>query len=353
MAWPGLLAELVVARSEAGHSRSQKMHIGIVCELQEQPPLQSGVAANIDVTAEFATAWEVEQLTATLEGLGHAVTVIGDIAALVRFLGGGGAVDLVFNYAAGVWGRAREAQVPALLEALRIPYTGADAFALTVCIDKALVKRVWRDAGLPTTPVWTVENPAELAGAAAALGGYPLFVKPAREGSSKGVSSRSLVHDEAALAEQVRALLAQYRPILVEPYLSGREFSVGVLGSGPSAEAVGVVEILHGATPLVDVLGKKAWAPQTFQPVMDADLRSRLCGLGLQAFRAVDCRAIARVDMRLDRAGQPQLLEINPNPGLHPTRSAMPALARLAGMSYADLIDRLIHQALAGSEREL
>jgi D-alanine-D-alanine ligase len=326
------------------------MHVGIVCELQEQPPQTAGVVADIDLTAEFATAWEVEQVAATLAELGHQVTVIGDMAALVRFLGCGGAVDLVFNYAAGARGRAREAQVPALLEALRVPCTGADAFTLTICIDKAIIKRLWRDAGLPTPPFRLVHDAAGLAGAGGELGGFPLFVKPAREGSSKGISPRSIVYSEAALAEQAALLLASYPPLLVEPYLPGREYSVGVLGSGPMAEALGVVEIMHSAAPLVDVLGKKAWTPQTFQPVVDSAQRCALRELGLQAYRAVGCRAIGRVDVRMDYAGNPQLLEINPNPGLHPTRSAMPAVARLAGLSYADLIARIVDQAVAGAE---
>lgn len=324
------------------------MHLGIVCELQEQPPALAGHAA--DLTAEFATAWEVEQIAATLAGLGHEVTVIGDLAALVRFLGRDGAVDLVFNYAAGIWGRAREAQVPALLEALRIPCTGADAWTLTVCIDKAIIKRLWHDAGLPTTPFRLVHQVADLAGAGQALGGFPLFVKPAYEGSSKGISPRSLAHSQAALRDQAVALLTQYRPLLVEPYLSGREFSVGVLGSGPRARALGVVEIVHSAAPLVDLASKKAWTPQTFQPVTDEALRDQLCWLGLQAYLAVDCRTIGRVDMRMDSAGRPQLLEINPNPGLHPTRSAMPAMARMAGWSYSRLLAHLVDQAMAGVE---
>lgn len=326
------------------------MNVGIVCELQEQPPQITGVAIGSDLTAEFATAWEVEHLATTLAQLGHDVTVIGDIAALVCFLGCGGAVDLLFNYAAGVWGRAREAQVPALLEALSVPYTGADAFTLTICIDKAIIKRLWRAAGLPTPPFRLVQDMAGLAGAASELGGFPLFVKPAREGSSKGISARSLVQCEAELVDQAALLLESYRPLLVEPHLPGREFSVGVLGSGPAAEALGVVEIMHSAVSLVDVLGKKAWTPQTFQPVVDGALRRELCELALRAYQTVDCQAIGRVDMRMDRAGHPQLLEINPNPGLHPTRSAMPALARLAGLSYTDLIARLVDQALPGPE---
>lgn len=325
------------------------MLIGIVCELQEQPPALAG-SRDMDVTAEFATAWEVEQLAATLAELGHQATVIGDMAALVRFLGCGGAVDLVFNYAAGIWGRAREAQVPALLEALRVPCTGADAWTLTICIDKAIIKRLWHDAGLPTPPFRLIHQVADLAGAAEALGGFPVFVKPAHEGSSKGISPRSLVHTPAALHDQAVSLLAHYRPLLVEPYLPGREFSVGVLGSGLRADVLGVVEIVHGAAHLVDLASKKAWTPHTFQPVTDAVLHDELGWLGLQAYRAADCRTIGRVDVRMDRTGQPQLLEINPNPGLHPTRSAMPAMARMAGWPYSRLIAHLVDQALAGAE---
>jgi D-alanine-D-alanine ligase len=326
------------------------MHIGVVCELQEHPPLRLAAAAAGDVTAEFATAWEVEYLAATLAELGHDVTIIGDVTALVSFLGRNGVVDLVFNYAAGLWGTAREAQVPSLLEALAVPYTGADAFTLTLCIDKAIVKRLWRDAGLPTPPFRLVENTSDLAGVARELGGFPLFVKPAREGSSKGISLRSVVHSEAALAAHAALLLVSYRPLLVEQFLPGREFSVGVLGSGPTAQVLGVVEIMHDAAPLVDGLGKKAWNPQTFQPVVDLALQYELCDLALRAYHSVACWAIGRVDMRMDRAGNPQLLEINPNPGLHPTRSAMPAMARLAGLSYTQLIARLIEQALPNRE---
>jgi D-alanine-D-alanine ligase len=221
---------------------------------------------------------------------------------------------------------------------------------LTICIDKAIIKRLWHDAGLPTPPFRLVHQAADLAGAAEALGGFPLFVKPAHEGSSKGISPHSLVHSPAALRDQAMALLAQYRPLLVEPWLPGREFSVGVLGSGRRAEALGVVEIIHGAALLVDLASKKAWTPQTFQPVTDVALRAELCQLGLQAYLAVDCRTIGRVDMRMDETGQPQLLEINPNPGLHPTRSAMPAMARMAGWSYSRLLGHLIDQAMADAK---
>jgi D-alanine-D-alanine ligase len=272
---------------------------------------------------------------------------IGDIARLVQFVAAGRHVDLVFNYAAGWWGRAREAQVPALLEALRIPCTGADAFTLTLCIDKAIIKRLWLDAGLPTPAFRQVRNRHDLVGLAEALGGFPLFVKPVWEGSSRGVSEESVVTSIESLRRRVDQLADRYhQPVLVEPYLPGREFSVGLLGTGDVAEVLGVVEIHHAGAHLVDLAGKKAWNPQTFAPVADLRLRHELCDLAWQAYRTTDCRAVGRVDIRMDRDDRPQLLEINPNPGLHPTRSAMPALAQQAGLRYADLIERLLDQAL-------
>ena len=240
------------------------------------------IEQDIDGTAEYASAYEVEYLAETIESLGHEVTRIGDITHLVRFLASGQKVDLVFNYAAGRWGHAREAQVPALLEAMQIPCTGADAFTLTVCIDKAIIKRLWRSAGLPTPDFWLVADLDSLSSLTDALDGFPLFVKPAREGSSKGIAAASIVATPEALSQRVAYLLEVYRqPVLVEHYLPGREFSVGLVGTGDTAEVLGVVEIQHEAIHLVDLAGKKAWSPQTFRPVEDRSLRHQLCDLGM------------------------------------------------------------------------
>ena len=176
------------------------------------------------------------------------------------------------------------------------------------------------------------------------LHGFPLFVKPAREGSSKGIAAASIVATPEALSQRVAYLLKAYRqPVLIERYLSGREFSVGLLGTGDSIEVLDVVEIQHEAIHLVDLAGKKAWGPQTFHPVLDAVLRHELCDLGWRAYRAVDCQAIGPWTC-MDEAQRPQLLEINPNPGLHSSRSAMPAIAEQAGLTYAHLIERLLVQ---------
>ena len=320
------------------------MNVGLVYELQDEQ--------DIDGTAEFASAYEVGHLAETIEALGHEVTRIGNIAQLVRFLGSGHRVDLVFNYAAGRWGHAREAQVPALLEAMQIPCTGADAFTLTLCIDKAIIKRLWRSAGLPTPDFWLVARLDHISFLSDDLAGFPLFVKPAREGSSKGIAAASIVATAEALSQRAAYLLEVYRqPVLIERYLSGREFSVGLLGTGDTAEVLGVVEIQHEEIDVVDLAGKKAWSPQTFRAVEDGALRHQLCDLGWQAYRTVDCRAIGRVDIRMDCDQHPQLLEINPNPGLHPLRSAMPAIAKQAGLTYAHLIERLLVQPGLGEMR--
>lgn len=330
------------------------MKIGIVYELQEEPA--SWGEELVEESAEFAAVGEIETLTETLADLGHQPVKIGDFRQLVQFLHTRGQVDLILNYAAGITGQAREAQVPAFLDAMGLPYTGADPLSLAVCSDKAVTKGVWQSYGLPTAPFALVREISELGPALEALPGFPLFLKPAREGSSKGISPKSFVTSWAELYQRVETLLEQYhQPVLMEAYLPGREYTAGIMGSGANAQVMGVVEILHKSQAFVDLSEKKKWRTQVFRPVSehcqengrlkDSSLERDIARLCLEAYRAVDCQTIGRVDVRLDNQGQPNLIEINPNPGLHPVRSAMPAIASLAGISYRDLIGWLIELA--------
>jgi D-alanine-D-alanine ligase len=320
------------------------MKIGVVFELQET--YTPGEQAAPDDNVEMASDDEVDYIAATLESLGHQVQLIGDVEQLTRLIARGETVDLVFNYAAGRWGAAREAHVPALLEAWRIPYTGADAFSLTISLDKAMTKHIWQSVGLPTPAFVLVADLSELDDLLPELPAFPLFVKPAREGTSKGITPESLVTSESALRRQAAFLLARYhQPVLIESFLPGSEYSVGVLDSGRAARVLGVVEVRHGVK-LADSAAKKSWRLQTFAAVEDAALCAQLAELALRAYRAVDCQVIGRLDIRLDAEGRPQLLEINPNPGLHPTRSIVPAMAHRAGLSYASLLAELIELAV-------
>lgn len=321
------------------------MNIGIIYEVQEKFKPDERLAP--DDYAEWSSEDEIYYLSATLDHLGHRAFTVGGFEQLLDFLNGPEKVDLVFNYAAGIWGQAREAQAPSLLEALRIPYTGAGPFSLALCMDKAIVKRLWRSAGLPTPDFFQAACLQELEQKAHLLPGYPVFVKPAREGSSKGIAPESRVASPDALQRRVAWILKEYRqPALVETYLPGREYTAGILGGGQEARVLGVVEVANSAKGIVDLADKKAWQPHTFRPVADANLRSELAFLALEAYRAVECDSIGRVDLRLDREGCLQLLEINPNPGLHPSRSAMPAIAMQAGLPYPDLIDEIVKMGM-------
>jgi D-alanine-D-alanine ligase len=321
------------------------MRIGLVYELPDEFAADGGRAALPDASAESASDDEIETLVETLEGLGHAVERIGNIERLTRFIVNGGAVDLFFNYAAGLRGAAREAQIPALLEAYGLPYTGADPTSLALCLDKTITKRLWRDHGLPTADFVHVDSLVKFDRHLNAVPEYPLFVKPAREGSSKGISPENVVRSPAELRQRVEHLLKRYQqPVLIEEYLPGREYSVGVLGSGLGARVLGAAEV---ASP--GVLGlkeKKAFGEHSFLPVEDEALRDELINVGRKAYLAVECQVIGRVDLKLDRADRPHLLEINPNPGLHPVRSILPAIARRRGWTYRDLIGEVLRLAL-------
>jgi D-alanine-D-alanine ligase len=325
------------------------LKVGLTYDLRsEYPPHED---APPDYYAEFDTEETVDYIEAALSSLGHRVHRIGNIQKLARFLVFGETVDIVFNIAEGVWGRSREAQVPALLEAFRIPYTFSDPLTMALCLDKAMTKRIWQQAGLPTSAFWVVTNLAELEQAAEHGLEFPLFVKPVHEGSSKGISQDSIVETEQQLVEQVERVLTHYQqPALVEElFLSGREFTVGILGSGREARVLGVLEITEVALYRVSgFLQKEKWelyAPDTYHPLKAGPLQVQLSELGLQAYQAVDCRDTGRLDIRLDRYGNPQLMEINPLPGLHPHHCALPVIGKHAGLSFEMLLAEIIRHA--------
>lgn len=323
------------------------MHIALTFNLQEDYPLDPDTPP--DANAEYDTEESIRYLEDAIAAAGHDVRRIGDVRKLVRFLDSGGTADLVFNMAEGRYGRAREAQIPALLEAYRIPYTGSDPLTLALCLDKAAIKRLWQHARVPTAPFAVADRLDALHGLA--LPPYPLMVKPLHEGTSKGIDAASTVNDPEALRAQVaRVLRVYHQPAIIEAFLPGREFSVGILGTGSTAQAIGVTEILLPATsPVVGVAEKYGWdttVEGAFAPVPNGPLRDTLAALALRAYRVAECRDLGRVDLRLDGEGQAHVLEINPIVGLHPHSSVMPILAYQAGYSFETLIGAIIDHAL-------
>jgi len=253
----------------------------------------------------------------------------------------------VFNVAEGLHGRAREAQVPALCELFDQPYTFSDPVVCGVTLDKALAKRIVRDAGLPTPAFAVVRTLADAGGVT--LDGR-LFVKPLAEGSSKGVCAASIVEHRRDLPGVCASLLPDFPAgLLVEEMLPGREVTVGVVGNGDRRRVVAVMEVVWTDRSEVEAytqLNKDEYLERMEYRLINGEaLADRASELALAVAAALECRDAARVDLRCDAAGRLSFLEVNPLPGLHPVRSDLPIMARLAGLPYDELLASIVNAA--------
>ena len=318
--------------------------IGLTCDLRQEY-LAAGFSA--EAVAEFDSDSTVSAIESAIRTLGHQPDRIGHAHSLCRRLAAGHRWDLVFNIAEGVKGRSREAQVPAILEAYDIPYTFSDPLVCAVTLDKTIAKRLVQSAGLPTPSFAVVAAPSDLA---AVNLPFPLFVKPASEGTGKGITPESRVQGRDDLDRVCRSLLDRYgQPVLVEEYLPGREFTVGILGTGADARVLGTLEI-----EILDEKYRDVYSYETkelcetlvrYTPPPRDGLRTRVEDLGLRIHRVLECRDATRVDIRLDKHGSPAFMELNPIAGLHPTHSDLPMIATNEGMPYTDLIGSIISSA--------
>lgn len=295
---------------------------------------------------EFDEEVTIAGVEGALSGLGHQIERVGRGTELARRLAAGERWDLVFNFAEGVRGRSREAQVPAVCEMFDQPYTFSDPLTCALTLDKPLAKRLVRDNGLPTPPFAVVETEED---AETVSLEPPLFAKPAAEGSSKGITASSRISSRGELREACAELLRTFRqPVLVERYLPGREMTVGIVGNGDEARVVGVMEIVFkdGTDGDYTALTKAEFEIRTEYRLLDGDalgMRAREVALG--AYRALSCRDAGRVDLRCDENGEPCFLEVNPLPGLNPTYSDLPILSGMAGISYDQLLGSIVDAA--------
>ena len=319
------------------------MKIGLVYDLRDD---YRAMGFPEEQTAEFDTLETIDGMAGAIERLGHEVVRVGHGRNLAKRFVIGERFDLVFSIAEGLKGRNREAQVPALCELFDQPYAFSDALTMSAGLDKAVAKRLVRDAGVPTAPFVVVESASQdLAG----WSHYPAFVKPLAEGTGKGCELGSKVANRAELENAARGLIHRFRqPALVEAFLPGREFTVGIVGNGDEAHVIGVMEILLGrdADPDVYSMRNKEESEQlcSYQPVTDAEA-VKVAERGLAAYRALECRDSCRLDFRSDTNGEPVFLEANPIAGLHPTHSDLPILTGLHGYGYDDLMGWIIDAA--------
>jgi D-alanine-D-alanine ligase len=322
------------------------MHIGLTYDLRAEY-LAEGYSE--EETAEFDRPSTIDALEAAVEELGHRPDRIGHARQLIARLARGDRWDLVLNIAEGLGGAGRESQVPAILDVYRIPYTFSDPVVTAVCLHKGLTKLVVRAAGVPTADFAVVERPEDVARVALA---YPVFAKPIAEGTGKGVDATSKVRDAATLAVVCRDLLGRFEQgVLVERFLSGREFTVGIWGTGAEAEVVGTLEIVLRPEAEADAysyVNKERCDELVDYPPVDADHDPevrRAEAVALDAWRALGCRDAGRVDLRSDDTGQPHFMEVNPLAGLHPEHSDLPMICTARGIPYLELIGRVLRSA--------
>jgi D-alanine-D-alanine ligase len=326
------------------------MRIGLTYDLRSEYLAQGYTE---DETAEFDREETIAALEAALTRLGHHTDRIGNAQNLVERLAAGGRWDLVFNIAEGLIGIGREAQVPAILDAYDIPYTFSDPLVMSLTLHKGMTKRVIRDAGVPTSAFGVVDDPLE----AAQIGfGPPYFVKPVAEGTGKGVSPKSIVRRRQDLPAACRTLIDAYRqPVLVERFLPGREFTTAVIGTGRQAEVLGTMEVLLLAAAEQQVYSYHN--KENFEELVryrllrptDDPLAAEVEQIALSAWRVLGCRDAGRLDLRCDRRGRPQFIEVNPLAGLHPEHSDLPIICGLAGVGF----DQLIAGIVASAEKRI
>lgn len=329
------------------------MRIGLTYDLKGD----TEVAAHLpdDLHEEFDSPVTIEAIASVLRDMGHQVELLGDGRGLLRRLLER-PPDFVFNFAEGQGvSRSREARVPAVLEMLGIPYSGSDPLTLAVTLDKDCAKRLVASAGV-AVPAGALLDAASLnRGSSERLAGslrYPVIVKPAWEGSSKGIRGKCVVDRPTELPEAVASLSRGYeQPVLVEEFIAGEELTVGVVGNAPP-DIIGIMrvvprranerfvyslEVKRDYLQRVDYEVPARLTPQDTEAVRRA---------ALAAYQVLGCRDVSRVDFRL-RDGVPYFLEVNPLPGLNPESSDLVILARLAGWSYRQLVERIVQAAFA------
>lgn len=317
---------------------------------------QTQRSSGVDAFAEWDTIETIHAVRDALS-LRHTVTLIeanDDSFVSLRTM----KPDIVFNIAEGRYGASREAQIPAILDMLNIPYTGSDPLTLGICLDKSRAKEILSYYGIPTPRFTVISSLSELQTLNFPV---PAMVKPLFEGSSKGIFDSSLVHTDADLKKQVQNVIEQYEePALVEEFLPGREFTVAMLGNGNDVKVLPIVEIKFdslpdGVNPIYSYEAKWIW-DQSSNPLeifecpakIDEKLQFEIDEICKKTYNTLRCKDWSRIDVRLDKNSKPGIIEINPLPGILPKiedNSCYPKAARMAGLNYQEMLNAVLDAA--------
>lgn len=318
------------------------MKIGITYDLKSDY-LKKGFS-DYDI-AELDNESTIEHIETALQSLGYKTDRIGHLENLMQKLLKHKKWDLVFNICEGMYGSGREAQVPALLDAFQIPYTFSDPLVLALTLNKALTKRIIRDFKIPTSRFCVIKDESDL-GLTNYLE-YPLFVKPNAEGSGKGIDINSKVNNSKELINVCNSIWTiSPCELIAEEYLPGKEFTVGIIGTGKESEVLGCMEVnFNSDEKFYSYNMKTNYEENITYTLAKKEVSDKVCKLALESWRVLGCRDAGRVDIRLDRYGEPNFIEVNPLAGLNKETSDLPILARMNEFSYEYLIEQIIESA--------
>lgn len=317
------------------------MRIGLTFDLRSWY-LDRGYS--MEDTAEFDKQDTVDAISEALKKMGFETEPIGNCFQLIEALAAGKKWDLVFNIAEGLYGDGRESVVPAILDQYEIPYVFSGPVIMGISLNKHLTRLVMSAAGIPVSPGMLISEPRDIAECKL---NYPLFIKPVSEGTGKGITEKSLVKSPAELKEMAGWILTRFRqPALVEEYLPGREFTIGVIGTGDETVAIGGMEIECKDNLPYSVEFKENYQIFCKYLPMPGDFWEECRRVAVGVWKALGGVDAGRVDVKADRAGQVCFMEVNPLAGLHPVHSDLPILSRLTGIEYQSLLDMIMKSAI-------
>lgn len=317
------------------------MRIGITYDLRSWY-LDRGYS--MEDTAEFDKEDTVNAISSALGKMGFVTEKVGNAFQVIEALAAGKRWDLVFNIAEGLYGDGRESVIPSILDQYRIPYVFSGPVILGISLNKYLTRLVVASAGIPVSPGMLISSPTD-AGRCDLT--YPLFIKPVSEGTGKGITEKSLVRSPSELKEMAEYLLKRFnQPALVEEYLPGREFTVGIIGSGNEAVAVGGMEIICRDNLPYSVEFKENYKEFCKYIPMDNDFAEESKKVAVEVWKAIGGLDGGRVDVKADRNGKICFMEVNPLAGLHPVDSDLPILSGMSGIGYQALIEMIVGSAL-------
>jgi len=317
------------------------MRIGLTYDLRSWY-LDRGYS--MEDTAEFDKQETVDAIDNTLRNMGFETEQVGNCFQLIEALSAGKKWDLVFNIAEGLYGDGRESVVPAILDQYKIPYVFSGPVVLGISLNKYLTRLIVSAAGVPVSPGMLV---SELMDIEKCNLNYPLFIKPVSEGTGKGITEKSLVNSEPELKEMAEYLLKRFdQPALVEEYLPGREFTVGVIGSGDEAVAIGGMEIECKDNLPYSVEFKENYQIFCKYIPMASEFAEECKTVALNVWKALGGVDAGRVDVKADRNGRICFMEVNPLAGLHPVHSDLPILSNMIGIKYQALMEMIVNSAV-------